>query len=138
VAGIDLAELVDRKVHDQLAEMNGRLEQLVHEAVGRELDRLVHDLVEQNLEDRTSAVDDGEVATAVATSAAATTKVCASCGQEKGLDRFERHRGTCKECRNAAARRRAIEQEPATPFGSAGSGSPTSPPADPAASSVAS
>jgi hypothetical protein len=26
VAGLDLAELVDRKVHDQLAEMNGQLE----------------------------------------------------------------------------------------------------------------
>jgi hypothetical protein len=41
VPGLDLAELVIRKVHDELAAMNGRLEQMVAEAVGAELDRLV-------------------------------------------------------------------------------------------------
>jgi hypothetical protein len=41
VAGLDLAELVDRKVAHELPEMNGRLEQLVADAVDRELERLV-------------------------------------------------------------------------------------------------
>lgn len=47
--GLDLAELVTLRVRDELAGMNGRLGQLVAEALDRELGRLVGELVEANV-----------------------------------------------------------------------------------------
>jgi hypothetical protein len=52
VAVLDLERLVSAKVAAELQQMNGRLEQLVADAVDRELHRLVHALVEANLYDR--------------------------------------------------------------------------------------
>jgi len=49
VPGLDLAELVTLRVRDELAGMNGRLGQLVAEALDRELGRLVGELVEANV-----------------------------------------------------------------------------------------
>jgi hypothetical protein len=125
---VDLAEIVRVKVHDELAAMNGRLEQLVAEAVDRELDRLVRDLVQARLKER-----DGELPPP--------TKVCIGCGQGKPLHAFQPGRNQCRRCRNRAQseakkrRRRQSAEEPAVPF--SGSGSPSGDSAEDAPSSTA-
>jgi hypothetical protein len=132
VGGLDLAELVDRKVHDQLAGINGPLEQLVHDAIDRELDRLVHDLVDAELVARSNgatAVVAGPVeeargeeppAAAPAGESAAALKRCPTCREEKPLDQFDRdasrpngHRSRCRACRSLHDRRRANGAKPA-------------------------
>jgi hypothetical protein len=109
VAGLDLAELVNRKVVHQLAEANGRSEALVAEAISRELDRLVHELVETNIENRAKA----ELGDGVAQSQSA-SRACNRCGQIKSAGEYERGRGTCRACRREQKResRRRRRQEP--------------------------
>jgi hypothetical protein len=121
VDGLDLAELIDRKVAGALAEMNGRLEALVAQAVDRELDRLVRDLVEAELqtrmeEDLPQAPDD----------VPPPTKTCSSCGETKAATAFQSGRATCRPCRRrqqaeSKRRRREAAEVPAVPFGGSGS-----------------
>jgi hypothetical protein len=116
VAVLDLAELVNRKVHDELAQMNGRLEQLVAEAVDRELDRLVRDLVQARLEQRAEKES----------SSWEPTKTCIGCCESKPLHAFQPGRNQCRRCRNRAQseakrRRRQAAEVPAVPFSGSGS-----------------
>jgi hypothetical protein len=128
VGGLDLAELVNQKVHSTLGELNGRVDELVRQAVDDEIGRRVRELVEANLEGRAEAFPTVTVENA--------TKVCTTCSQEKALDRFPPGRNQCRHCRNRAgteSKRRRAAEAPVAPFG--GSPAATSPPASPAQSS---
>jgi hypothetical protein len=135
VSGLDLAEIVERKVVDELQRMNGRLEQLVADAVDRELGAIVRQLVEQNLNgagDPNGEHGEHELRDTPEPAAPATTpatKTCLTCGEEKSLDQFRPRRGSCKRCaEESRRRRRAAAREPArSPFDGSGDGSPSTP-----------
>jgi hypothetical protein len=128
VPAVDLDELINRKVADELARMNGHLERLVAEAVDAELDRLVHNLVDANLRGRADGEPGG--CSSAATEEPPATRVCAHCGQAKPLAEYRPGRGRCRGCRSAQRaeekRRHRARQEEAAPVPFAGSPSPTS------------
>jgi hypothetical protein len=140
VPALDLVELVDRKVADRLAEMNGRIETLVAEAVDRELDRLVGGLVEDDLDRRAEEARDEVTETSL------TQRRCPRCGDAKPLDAFPLHRRICRTCKSRADKRRRREREQlgdaeteeAVPFAGPGSTPTGSPAATTAASSASS
>jgi hypothetical protein len=132
---LDLERLVEAKVADALAHANGRLEQLVAHAVDRELERLVRQLVEQNLNGRdgepqahdpvhenTKQVAPPQAATAPA---ALTTKRCTHCGETKPVGEFPAGRRVCRACRNTAIRRKraAARERASAPLAAPGTGS---------------
>jgi hypothetical protein len=111
---LDLDSLVAAKVRDELDAMNGRVEQLVAQAVDRELARVVHDLVGAELETRASAH-----ATSAGPSAEGPAKdddtravdpsllrTCRLCGTAKLPAEFDRHRLVCRACRRDQDRER--------------------------------
>jgi hypothetical protein len=107
---LDLVELVDRKVADELARLNGELEALVAQAVDRELDRLVRDLVKANLEGRgngRSSVTEShrDIPMTEATPPAA-SMTCRRCGETKPVEAFHSGKRLCKVCRRAEDRAR--------------------------------
>jgi hypothetical protein len=90
VPALDLDELVRRKVHDKLAEMNGRLGELVAAELDRELDRVVAAELELRVNGDAAAHAEPE---------APVTKVCSGCGQAKPPTMFEAGRRRCRTCR---------------------------------------
>jgi hypothetical protein len=101
VARLDLAELVNAKVRDEIARANGRLEQLIREAVDRELQTLVHGLVEQNLDGRfpIGSVENPTRASSV--------RLCSVCGERPAA----KHRTKCERCRHTRNRERRDDAE---------------------------
>jgi hypothetical protein len=77
VSGLTVAAIVDQKVAGTLAQLNGRLEALVAEALDRELDKLIRERVLANLDARANDTE------SVVRVAARTTeaKTCNRCGQ---------------------------------------------------------
>jgi hypothetical protein len=122
VPALDLAELVNRKVADELERMNGRLEELIAEAVDRELGRLVA----QELADRANAI---ATKTLGGNAGPSPGKQCRRCGEVKTPADFQPGRAVCRSCRNREAvegqRRRALERS--DPLATAGPTSTTSP-----------
>jgi hypothetical protein len=92
-----LEERVSAAVASAIAARNGTLEQLVRQAVDRELERLVAGMLETELAERVSRADTAN--------GAPTTKACKTCGRDLSLDRFEKHRRQCRECRRGRERR---------------------------------
>jgi hypothetical protein len=125
---VDLEALVAERVIDRLQLTNGRLEQVVRDAVDRELDRLIRDLDDANVDNRANG-SRPELRTENGVQPAA-TKLCTSCRQEKPADKFERHRNVCRACRWQAEReRRDRTERHEDPFDGNGSRATESPPA---------
>ena len=110
---VDFEQLVGLKVRDELDAMNGRVEQLVAQAVDRELARVVHDLVGAELETRASdAASAGPSAEGPAkdddTRAVdpSILRTCRLCGTAKLPAEFDRHRLVCRACRRDQDRER--------------------------------
>jgi hypothetical protein len=100
----DLDELVGRKVRDRLGEMNGRLEELVAEAIDRELDRLVSDEIARRVNGDQAVHDDrrdgAELSPAGDNSGEPPAmKTCIGCSEAKSLGEFEQGRNHCRACR---------------------------------------
>jgi hypothetical protein len=117
VAGPDFAELIADKVHNEITQANGTIERLIAEAIERELQALVSNLVETSLTERAAEVTAREV------------KTCSSCGKTRSVADFPPRRNTCRTCRNAATEasrrtRAARATEAPTPLGD-GDGSPS-------------
>jgi hypothetical protein len=104
VTGLDLAELVNRKVHHELAQANGRIDELVRQALEDEIGRRVHEAVKLELGVRAASISEAE------------GKRCSRCRQIKPVDAYEKHRSVCRHCRRDAAReskqRRPQEPDP--------------------------
>jgi hypothetical protein len=145
VVSVDVVEVVDSKVAAELAVINGRLEQLIADAVDREIARLVSELLEVELEARAAgkAREHGPEHRDVV-EVDEPMKVCRSCGETKPLHSFHAGKAICKICRNRqdrerkAARRQRLRAETSpAPLASAGTASPSLPESETAPSSVA-
>jgi ribosomal protein L40E len=86
-------------------------------APGHELEALVRDelrapvqeLVRRLVPELVAEALNGSVAASARTStppATPQTKICRTCGQEKPIGAYDRHRGTCRQCRQRQARDR--------------------------------
>jgi hypothetical protein len=91
---LDLEQMIAAKVVGRLELLNGEVERLVREAVDRELDRLIGELVSER-----DGAGDRDASPAM--------RVCNGCGTAKLPSAFERGRGTCKTCRRRQDRARA-------------------------------
>jgi hypothetical protein len=105
---------IDEQVRELVRSHRPELEQLVDQALERELAQLV----EQRLAARNGPHQAAGNAAIVETAAA--TKTCAGpCGRALPLSAFEKGRTKCRECRRAENRdreqRRAAQQAPADP-----------------------
>lgn len=125
-----LEQRVSATVHMHLETLNGRLEELVDQALQAELDRRVATIVAATLETRgessPAAEDPAAAPVSVQPEAAAenpaAVKTCTSCGETKPATSFERHRNQCKGCRLRAGRQRrdqSAEEASAGPFAGA-------------------
>jgi hypothetical protein len=85
---LDLEPMIAAKVVGRLELLNGEVERLVREAVDREVDRLIGELVSER-----DGAGDRDASPAM--------RVCNGCGTAKLPSAFERGRGTCKTCRRA-------------------------------------
>lgn len=104
---------IDERIRELVGQHRPELEQLVDQALTRELAQLVEERLA-----RTNGAHN-------AATAAPATKVCAGpCGRTLPLSSFEAHRAKCRECRRAEAREReraqrrttaTVEQAPAEP-----------------------
>jgi hypothetical protein len=106
---VDLEALLAERVIDRLQLTNGRLKQVVIDALDREIDRLGGERDDANSENRERSSNGKASALEAFTPPA--TKVCTSCGQEKPAGKFERHRRVCKSCRWQAERERRNRTE---------------------------
>ena len=97
MAVLDLEQLVDLKVRDQLTAANGTVEGLIRQALDRQLTQMIGELVEAELETRANGKQ---------VPATPATKVCKTCRRDLPVTAFEKHRGTCRECRRDQARSR--------------------------------
>ncbi len=102
MSDLDLAELVNAKVHHELAQANGRIDELVRQALENEIGRRVHEAVELELGARAAPIPEPE------------GKRCSRCRQIKPADAYEKHRSVCRQCRRDAAResKQRRQQEP--------------------------
>ena len=78
---------IDARISELVSAHRPELEQLVRQAVDRELALLV----DAELERRGNGSSE--------TAAAAATKVCRGCGRTLPASSFEKHRHVCRECR---------------------------------------
>jgi hypothetical protein len=99
---------VDERIAELVQAHRPELEQLVHQAIDRELEALA----QQELQRR------GNGATSIDVTPVPTTRRCNDCGLEKPSGAFEKGRDVCRECRHAQARdreRRAAAEPVAEP-----------------------
>jgi hypothetical protein len=136
---LDLEALLAERVIDRLQLTNGRLEQLVRDAIDREIDRLIGEHDDANVENRANGAQPELSNEYVAEQTPESpngeqpgaTKVCTSCGEEKPADKFERHRNVCRACRWQAERdRRDRTERQDDPFAGSGSSATGSPAAN--------
>jgi hypothetical protein len=98
VVAVDLEQLVQAKVAGRLEELNGTVEQLVAQAVDRELERRVVAIVEANIEARARP----PLTTQSARDDTAVRRICKSCGERPAAP----GRKVCYGCRERQRRER--------------------------------
>jgi hypothetical protein len=121
---LDLEALLAERVIDRLQLTNGRLEQIVRDAIDREISRLVGEHDDRDGVTNLTAPEDAQASESHGAVRDLTgrdgspngeqppaTKVCTSCGQEKPAGKFERHRNVCRACRWQAERERRDRTE---------------------------
>jgi hypothetical protein len=103
---VDLEQLVARKVADELASTNGRIDELVREALEAEVGRRVREFIDAELDNRANGVELArDSARRASASSSPGSKVCTRCGEEKPIDRFPRHRNMCRQMQEPRHRR---------------------------------
>jgi transposase len=115
---------VEARIAELVEAYRPELEQLVDQALERELAALVEELVEERLAARNGDLRGAEhvkpdAPATLSSTATAATKQCSGCGETKPAGAFEKHRSKCRECRRrdlarARERRESAEQDPPT------------------------
>jgi hypothetical protein len=111
--------VIDEQVQQLVRSHRPELEALVDRALAAELDQLVTErLAARNghtTNDPPRAAESPQDATAApvkpAPRAAARTKTCRGCGKQKPVSEYETGRGTCRACRRAQVRERAVRRD---------------------------